>query len=67
VAFEWQTRGTPARTTTGVDVSVVSGSSTAPERADVQEEYGRFEQLTAKLVRVPKSELDEKLRKAGND
>ncbi len=32
----------------------------APVRPDEQSEFGRFEELTGKLVQVPKSELDEK-------
>ena len=34
------------------------------EESDKPEEFGRFEDLTNKLLRVPKKELDQKLEEA---
>jgi hypothetical protein len=36
----------------------------APEHSETPGEYAQFEDLAAKLIQVPKEELDEKRRKA---
>lgn len=50
------------------DLSVEYGASASstmvvPPVANEPSEFERFEQLAGKLVKVPKSELDEKLKK----
>lgn len=50
-----------ARDSSGYTVSVRTGSSPNAAEQPREEEFSRFESLAAKLVKVPKSELDEKL------